>query len=548
MTQAAHDSMRTYVAVLAAALLVGCGGGGGSSDEEPAPTTVSVPDDDGDGVANASDNCPAVANAGQDDLDFDSMGDACDDDIDNDGVANASDAFPNDANEQIDTDGDGVGDRADPDNDNDGVIDTQDACPLDPTDSLDFDNDGVCNMADTEPLVLSVTPSVFALYDTVVASELITVTAQIAGEDIGFLRLGAEKMSDTGPEIKTFDLYDEGTDGDSVAGDGIFTKTFAFEWTGATGLASFAEHSYYERKVYPIRIFLHLYDSSGVKLPEVSFVKETSFTIAVIDAGASATATQQSESLWTTTNIANLITEDFRFVPTQLGEVTADFCATFPDTTFDFLSVQNYDTSVHPIVGGDWAVPVSNDVDGIGMLQFDESEQYGCPDLQLVTFHDTAGLMGARITHEFGHRFNAYYSEDALRLSDFEAVSHWGHTSICDGQMTQGYCLVDQGDGTLLVEAPHAWETPIFSDLSLYAWGLLPKAEVESQWFVTNPDVPLTVGETIPQADARLVTIDDVVAQYGARVPAIGKDTYRVGFIVVSDRVLTNAEFAFESL
>jgi hypothetical protein len=36
-------------------------------------------DDDGDGVCNADDNCPAVANADQADLDGDTLGDVCDD-------------------------------------------------------------------------------------------------------------------------------------------------------------------------------------------------------------------------------------------------------------------------------------------------------------------------------------------------------------------------------------------------------------------------------------------------------------------------------------
>jgi hypothetical protein len=45
------------------------------------------PDDDGDGVANSQDNCVSVANAGQEDLDTDGVGDVCDDDADGDGVS-----------------------------------------------------------------------------------------------------------------------------------------------------------------------------------------------------------------------------------------------------------------------------------------------------------------------------------------------------------------------------------------------------------------------------------------------------------------------------
>ncbi len=91
----------------------------------------SADDSDGDGLANATDNCPTVWNPDQGDLDSDKQGDACDvcpivanatvcpkpgpDDLDGDGVANATDNCPNIANaDQLDTDADGKGDVCDP--------------------------------------------------------------------------------------------------------------------------------------------------------------------------------------------------------------------------------------------------------------------------------------------------------------------------------------------------------------------------------------------------------------------------------------------------
>lgn len=73
-----------------------------------------VTDADGDGVNDDVDNCPAVANADQADLDNDGTGDVCDADIDGDGVDNGQDAFPTDPSEWADSDGDGFGDNSDP--------------------------------------------------------------------------------------------------------------------------------------------------------------------------------------------------------------------------------------------------------------------------------------------------------------------------------------------------------------------------------------------------------------------------------------------------
>lgn len=101
-------------------------------------------DADGDGTADHLDNCPAVANANQADLDADGQGDVCDDDEDGDGLSDTWELGyglnPRDpADFDVDTDGDGLGalteirlgtraDRAD--TDGDGVPDSVDAAPL----------------------------------------------------------------------------------------------------------------------------------------------------------------------------------------------------------------------------------------------------------------------------------------------------------------------------------------------------------------------------------------------------------------------------------
>jgi hypothetical protein len=109
-------------------------------------------DHDYDGVVDAVDNCPTVANADQADGDDDGIGDACD---------NCA-GTPNP--DQADADRDGVGDACDncqivanpdqADADRDGVGDACDKCPGTPNpDQADADRDGVGDACDNCPAV-----------------------------------------------------------------------------------------------------------------------------------------------------------------------------------------------------------------------------------------------------------------------------------------------------------------------------------------------------------------------------------------------------------
>lgn len=71
---------------------------------------VEAVDTDYDGIPDSMDNCPALANPGQENRDGDGFGDICD-------------AFPDNPAEWLDNDGDGTGNNADTDDDNDGMPD-----------------------------------------------------------------------------------------------------------------------------------------------------------------------------------------------------------------------------------------------------------------------------------------------------------------------------------------------------------------------------------------------------------------------------------------
>jgi hypothetical protein len=80
--------------------------------DEFSPASAGPPDGDGDGVPDASDNCPLTPNASQVNSDLDNRGgDVCDPDDDNDGLSDAVEAQKGTKRLDQDTDDDGLGDK-----------------------------------------------------------------------------------------------------------------------------------------------------------------------------------------------------------------------------------------------------------------------------------------------------------------------------------------------------------------------------------------------------------------------------------------------------
>jgi Tol biopolymer transport system component/subtilase family serine protease/fibronectin type 3 domain-containing protein len=253
-------------------------------------------------------------------------------------------------------------------------------------------------------------------------------------------------------------------------------------------------------------------------------------------------------------------------------EVTKEFYATHSDT-YDFIIIFtnfefqmiNYQIAGEDVVSKGFYHPIRNDIQGIGYNIVDHTTLYGS-DGKLLGTIDAGPLSNLDtnpydpmfswtmefLSHELLHRWAAFVNFDKDVIVSDELLgaghqgmrSHWSYKFNSFGSVLYGNYWQDNGDGTFTSLPGYKYYGP----LDMYLMGLYDKSEVPPMLLIENPDINREfkpdVGVTI-SGTPRYVTIDDIIAAEGNRIPNVAnsKKKFRVAAVLLTrPNTVTSAE------
>jgi hypothetical protein len=199
--------------------------------------------------------------------------------------------------------------------------------------------------------------------------------------------------------------------------------------------------------------------------------------------------------------------------------------------------------------------PMRNDTLGIGQTVFDSASQLGLPPrLRGVIhypIHELFDLAATASVHEIGHRWINFLDHPSLQqsgphwpLSDL-AYSVMGYSTAGGQGLQFPWELTEQPSGDYLVNFIEPARE--FHDFDLYLMGLLSPEET-GQHFVFQDQNQQPGNGQLLLGPVDLITIDDVIAIEGPRIPAAteAQKDFRIATIVLScGGLLSDNEMAF---
>lgn len=320
--------------------------------------------------------------------------------------------------------------------------------------------------------------------------------ANVAGSVLMVRPGDAVGLRREGEESSLLTLYDDGTHGDAIAGDGRFTVDHLIQPPGPAGLASVPltyltdlrePGDQTNRKLWRVKASFRTVDPARIDTP------------AIVELAGDARATSRVLALSTGGRAYDMVAAARRYYEL------------LPDDR-DFLVVLRAGASVSDASGR--AIHVRQTTRGIGASVGEADNTYGSPGrLQMVVelnrdlyrSIDPPGY--CLLTHELMHRWAAFLGPPLQG----EYERHWA------GALARDSSAFGAGRGQC-----------VMNDLELYLAGLTPADSV----------TPLTVNG---------YNIEDVIGTHGARVPDYTESQrdFTLALIVVAERPLADHELAY---
>lgn len=219
------------------------------------------------------------------------------------------------------------------------------------------------------------------------------------------------------------------------------------------------------------------------------------------------------------------------------------------DDDYDFFNL----IILPSLRGNRYHITIKNTTTGIGLTQFDGTNYYGSSGklIGITVFPISMFFDGAEkgYQHELGHQWINF-----LHGTPFDiGIPHWPLSDVASGIMGKSipgsnvggsfpYQLIPEGDNYRTESLPGE---PLFNDLELYLMGLLEPDSVTSHFIFEDQN-------QTPQGNLLLgpvthITISELISVLGPRDPDYlsSQKTFRIATIIISDELLSPEAMSF---
>lgn len=325
-------------------------------------------------------------------------------------------------------------------------------------------------------------------------------------------------------------MYDDGSNGDLVAGDNVWTCLFTANEIISKNVSN---------RVFRPVIGTCVPTNAGAFN---SIAEVWTSQIGLVPITTNLAATNQH-----TDYVVNFVASKSQLTNFNAAFWSSNFFKFFPGK-FDFLNFVH----IAGVRGNRYHAGVHSTVTGIGQTPYNFSTNYGSTNGRLqgyTVFPIPSFYDGGSPTfdHETGHQWIDFLSGTAYS----NGVPHWPKGDIAINVMGFSiagsgaggnfpYTFTNNGTGGYITGLDVATNHSTFNPMELYLIGLAASNEVPTYFVFTNQNINPSNGQVFNPPEFTLVTLSNVVAAHGARVPGVtnSQRTFRSATIILSEQLL----------